>query len=390
MRKFLPFVLFLSVATTAISAQDASSGAATLKKAEVPGVGQLFAVTQVPDSNTDNRRQMLLSHGVNPLPADLLSFLQNGFNLTSLPKGLPDRPLMKSEIINAAIMELGITGVEESVPVLTQIAREQLPSACQRIVERDFEQVPIDQKDAQVALMKQVLSLNAITALGYIGDASAAQAILEQMRTQTATSFVTKGAIALGLMGNAEGLPSVVLLASDSTSDDSIAAFDTIYILTGRNYGYSVKTPLAKRRQLVAQMKEWFEKEGSSISVYRPDVLRRMNNPPKPFVDPADTSIRGLLRNSVDVTNYDARYYAREKLTRQAKDNFDELKSIVQDVNEELDVRRAAMQWLAIANPKKAKSVIRSQQDDENKTIAELARSLERDIDQARDFEKNK
>ncbi|MEO8377252.1 MAG: hypothetical protein ABI579_06245 [Candidatus Sumerlaeota bacterium] len=386
--KKLSLLLTLLVYTSGVSAQDPGPGTATLKKAVVPGVGEIFAVTQASDSKAVDRRQMLLSHGVNPLPADLINFLQNGFNTQSLPKGLPDKPVMKSEVINAAIAEIGLTGVEEAVPILTEIAQQQLPPACLRIAERDFEQVPIDKKESQLTLLRQVLSLNAITALGYIGDASAVQVVLDQVRAESATAFVTKGAIALGMMGRNDGLPGVVLLASDVNSEDSAAAFDTIYILTGRNYGYTVNTPLAKRRQLLSQMKEWFEKEGSSVPINRADVLRRINNPPKTFSDPSDGSLRGLLRRSMDFSDYDGRYAARDVLTKQSKNEFDELKAIVQDDQEELDVRRGAMQWLTIANPKKARSIIRGQQKDENKIIADLARSLENDIDQASDYDR--
>ncbi|MCC6547520.1 hypothetical protein IT570_10170 [Candidatus Sumerlaeota bacterium] len=389
MKKRLLLSTLFAACASIMHAQDApSDAAATLKKTEVPGVGQLFAVTQVPDTKAADRRQVLLSHGVNPFPADLMNFLQNGFSTASLPKGFPDKPVLKSEVLNAAIVELGLTGVTESVPILTQIAEQKLSPAALRIVERDFEQIPIDKKDSQVSLMKQVLSLNAITALGYIGDASAAPAVLEQIRAQVATSFTTKGAIALGLMGKSDGLPGVVLLASDPTSDDSITAFETIYILAGRNYGYTINTPLAKRRDLVKQMKEWFEKEGASIVVNRQDVLRRLDNPPKSFSDPGDTSIRGLLQRTVDVSNYDSRYAARESLMKEAKAYFDEMKTIAQDKNEELDVRRAAMQWLVISNPKKARSIIRAQQNDENKVIADMAQSLEREIDRAQEYEK--
>lgn len=349
-----------------------------------------WPATVMEDPDAGNRRQVLLSHGVNPYAADLIAFLNDGFRVDDLPKGLPKDPTMKTQVLNAAIVELGLTGAEEAVPILTRIARRDLPTGARAIVRRDFESLPVDTIDTQVKTVERALSLNAITALGFIGNRDAAPVILEMMRTEPATAFVTKGAISLGQMGMNDGIPAVVLLASDPASDDSVAAFETVYILTGRNYGYSIYTPMARRRELIAQLKQWLEQGGASEPIGRLDVMRRMQNPPRSEA-PLDTaSLRGLLRASVDIGDYDKRYAARETLTASAPQRFDELKLIVQDTREDLDIRRAAMQWLSISNPKKAKSIIDRQRKDENEVIAAFAVSLEKDIEDAIAYEKRK
>src|SRR5690606_14813019 len=105
------------------------------------------------------------------------------------------------------------------------------------------------------------------------------------------TAFITKGAVALGLMGSNDGLAPLVLLAREAESADSVAAFDSIFILTGRNYGYSVNTSIARRRQLIAELNQWFETEGHNFRVYPEEVERRSNSE----ID-KDTTQAGTLR----------------------------------------------------------------------------------------------
>lgn len=338
--------------------------------------------TIVPDPGARARREMLLSHGINPEPAAMLRFLENGFDPKMMERGLPDDPALKSAVVDAVLRELGLTAAPEGLPMLQRIAARNLPPGVLAIIERDFEAFPLNARDNQVSVMGSALSMNAVVGLGLIGDRAAAPVVLDAMRRERPTGFITNGAIALGQMGLNDGIPSVVLLASDPNSADSVAAFETLYVLTGRNYGYTRNTSMARRRQLVADMRQWFEQEGRSVPVYRSEVLRRMQRPLMP-ADMEPGSIRSLIRGTQDLGNYDRRYAARAELRRVSKARIDEFESIISDPLEDTDIRSGAMMWLAAADPKRARTVIRRYENDENRMVAETAKSLRADIREA-------
>lgn len=349
--------------------------------ATAPAQRPQWGTPVIDDPGGRDRRELLLSHGVNPDAASLVRFLREGFPPASVNR-LPQAPLLKSMVVDAAIAELGITAQESAVPVLIEIAERRLPPGIERIVRRDFEQSPIEIIDSEMQTMRRVLSLNAVVALGLIGDASASATILELMRTETGTAFITKGAVALGMMGSNEGLPSLVLLASRVESPDSPVAFRTIFTLTGRNYSVSENTSRARHRERAAQLLAWFEAGGKDHPVYRLDVMRRMNSAPTDEpLDPA--SLRGALRASRDITNYDRRWAARNTLREIAPYRFEELDVIARDPLEDLDIRRAAMNWLSATDPRKARRTIRRLATDENPIIAETAEVLDREIREA-------
>lgn len=334
----------------------------------------------VDDPNLDDRRELLLRHGISPEGRDLLRFLREGFRESALPNGLPRNPPLKSTVVNAAIVELGVTGHRSAVPLLIEIADKKIPSGAERIINRDFEGIPLGEIDRQVERMHQFLSLNAIVALGLIGEPDAEEVITKRMTREGTPAFITRGALALGQMGSKKGISHLVSLAKDVESPDSVEAFRNIFILTGRNYGVTTNTSLARRREMVKQLGEWYSDNIDSLTIHRADVMRRLSNPPPEL--PAELgSLRGLLRKSRDLSDFDGRIAANRQLGRTASNSFDELRSITEDEMEDLDIRRAAMQWLASADPRRARSIIRRQTRDENETIAESARYLLEDID---------
>jgi hypothetical protein len=340
----------------------------------------------VADPGQASRREMLVSHGIRPLPEDLIRFLREGFPAPAPGQqpNLPREPRRKIDVVDAAIQEMGLTAERSAVPVLLEIAARTGPGGVSSVLRRDVEDLPIEAADTQVALARRVLSLNAVVALGLIGDTSAEPAILNLMRTETGSAFVTRGAEALGLMGSSAGMASLVMLASQPDNEDSVAAFRSVFVLTGRNYGYTTNTPLARRRELISELRIWSETPEAAVPPQRADVLRRLDTPP--LATPVDpTSLRGLLRASVTLgantrEEFDTRFEARRTLDRITRERYDELRAIAEDTREELDIRRAAIRWLAVANPRKARSIVRAQKKDENPSIAEVARVVEQDI----------
>lgn len=375
----LPLLLciLIALAPAALEAQF-QQNSRELSERRVPSAVQ---------ATKQQRLEILMRHGVEEHTESLTRFLQEGFPEHATPGGLPRQPQLKTELVRMAMMTLGDRRAQEAVPVIERIAKRDIPSGVRSIIQMDFEQVPIEGRAEQTELMERLLSLDAVVVLGHIGDERAASTVLEVMRKESGTAFTVRGAVALGRMGRADGLPAVVLLASDYESDDSAEAFRTVYYLTGRNYGYNEFTSKARRRVLVQQLNEWYEKEGKEVEVRRVDVQRRTQAPPRrEAVDP--TSLRGALRESMNLQSFEARYEARAVLERIADDRFDELRAIVEDPYEDLDIRRAAMTWLGASDARRARSIVRRQRNDENTMIAEFARSFEQDLDEAIAFER--
>ncbi|MCC5875002.1 MAG: hypothetical protein JJU11_02170 [Candidatus Sumerlaeia bacterium] len=335
----------------------------------------------VPDPEIDTRREMLMRHGINPEPTDLLKFLRTGFRESALPRGLPSEPMLKSTVTNAAIVELGVTGQEAAVPLLIEIVQGKIPSGVERIAMRDFESFPIQELDAQLDRMYQMLIINAIVALGLIGDPTAEEAILDRITRESDTGFALRGSLALGQMGSNKGFPHLYRIARNvEDRNESAEAFRLFFVLTGRNYGVTPNTSIERRRQIVKELGDWYLSQGKTFQVQRSDVMRRMRNPPR--AAPIDTSsLRGILRKSRDLADFDGRLAARRHMSRVASDSFDELRSISEDTLEDLDIRRSAMFWLASGDPRGARRPLRRLRNDENQVIAETAQQLLRDID---------
>jgi hypothetical protein len=120
--------------------------------------------------------------------------------------------------------------------------------------------------------------------------------------------------------------------------------------------------------------------EGSNAPILRSEVLRRLEIGPPPRVALDPESLRGLLRASMDVSNYDARLNARDRLEELAPTQEAELRLIGEDSLEDLDIRRAALRLHAFAHPNKAKRVLRRALKDENDLISGTAKTVMEDL----------
>lgn len=323
--------------------------------------------------------ETLVSHGIATDPASLMAFLREGFDVAALPRGLPASPSLKVEVVDSAIRELAVQRSEAAVPLLIELAESRPPAAVDRIIRRDLEGLPLEYGDRAMAESVELLATNATVALGLIGDERAIPALLARLRSPLPAAPKADAAVALGMMGRGEGLEEMLALARRVESNDCVLAFATVYILTGRNYGVSINTSLARRRALVDELERWYHGGGKETPIYRSEVRRRQSAPPQATVlEP--NSLRGMLRDTFNVFDYDRRFLARQHLRDQMNSRFDELSAIVADPMEELDVRRAAMQWIVVANPNGSKSVLRRQRRDENPMIRDAADAMLEEI----------
>ncbi|MCB2155029.1 hypothetical protein KQI84_09085 [bacterium] len=331
----------------------------------------------------DQRRPVLISHGVNPKAPDLIAFLKKGFSDAAIQRGLPTEPIVKSEVANKAVEELGLTQSEAGVPILMQIAAGDLPPGVLATIRLDVEMMPVHDADILAARYSRGLRKNAVVALGLIGDPQAADTILEAMREYTDPLMISEGAVSLGLLGDSRGLLPLVV-ATRNPEDPALAmVFAHVYYLTGRNYDITSVSPIARRREAVEQLRQWYEAEGTKFVPVRAEILRRRDRGLERTDLPLET-LRGALRATRDSQNYDRRYAGRERLRNLGPGMAPQLREISMDPLEDLDIRRAAMTYYAGADPERARKDMKYlAKKDENSIIRGQAESLMEDIERA-------
>ena len=364
------------------------SAATTPARAQSPGAAQPASFEREPflvelaEKGQRERLDRLLSHHLNPTPSSLLAFLQSGFPPSTLSGKLPAQAGPRTDVYNDAIAELGFNRVAAAVPTLVEILDGRVPPGLEQVLSIDLEPLPLDRSDVVRRDMLAIVRLNALVALGYIGDPSASGSILRAMEREPGGAFVTEGAIALALLGDGNGLGALSPLTQDPRSENLPGVFEAIYVVTGRNYGLTRNTAIPRREQLIREHAQWLRGEGAVFEPSRSLVLRRrLVGPLEPELPLED--LRGALRATRDVDNFDRRYAGRERMRSLGKSAAPQLRAIVEDEMEDIDIRRAAMTFYAAAEPSEARRVLRRvERDSVDPLIREVAASLERSIEQ--------
>lgn len=292
------------------------------------------------------RHRTLLAHGINPAPAALLAFVERGFPNEAIARGLPREPAIKSNVVIAAIQELGFRRSTAAVPLLVATLDGEIPQGAANIIRRDVETLPVQIADQRYATFAMYLRYNALVALGLIGDPAAEKPIRDAMAREDADSFRVEGAIALGLLEKPGGIQALQALASGPRSDEMPGVFEAVFFLAGRNYGVTEQTSPARRRQVAKEFQDWVRGEGRNFQPTRAEILRRRSTGIV-IPDPPVTSLRGALRGTRQFTDFDRRFAARQRLQEIAPASVPELRTIAIDPLEDLDIRLAAMDWYA-------------------------------------------
>ena len=336
-----------------------------------PSVGQRGA----PSLSSQKNRELLMSLGVNPDVTSMLSLLEEGIPAAAVERGLPAVPKYRIEAVSAAIQELGITGDWRATRVLADIATEKLPLGVQRILDRDLESQPIQLYDKSKYAFTRVLTQNAVVALGLLGDPNGLPALREVLRAEHPAEVRYECAIALGLLGSNEGFLSLGTLAQSKVAVESIAAFDGIYFLTGRNYGVWRETSIARREEAVRELQAWLAMDGRNVQPIRSEVLRRrLEGPPKAMADPG--SLRALLRTTRNPVSQAERITARNAIYSRPQGISDEFRLMALDPMEDSDIRCEAARWYTMAEPEKSKAMLRRLRKDPNPMVSGTAETL--------------
>lgn len=337
---------------------------------------------QMREAGQRERSQRLLSHGVNPTPTGIVRFLEEGFASVDSGLSMPPEPRAKTDVYNSAIAEAGFRRVRSAVPVLIRLVDGDPPRGLRDIIGMDLEPFPLDRAESARRDLEGVARLNAVIALGYIGDPAAADAVYRAMQREEGRAFITEGAVALALMGDTRGIALLPSLTRDFESGILPGVYESIFHITGRNYGVTRYTALPRRQQHHEDFQQWLARERDRFDPRRSDILRRRAIG-LVIPDPPIGELRGALRASRDGRDYERRYTGRQRLRSLGPGIAPQLREIAEDEMEDVDIRRAAMAWYAASDPREARSVIRGiRRRTSDPMIREVAERLEDDIEE--------
>lgn len=353
---------------------------AAVSPAAVPAQQTEAGLIEMASRQQAERHEILLAHGIDTTPTAMMAFLREGFSADIESRGLPQAPRNKTDVVNRTVEELGFQRVSEAVPMLTAIVDNEFPTGAAAVIRRDVENLPLNDADAREVDFRTLVRLNAIVALGLIGDPSAAGAVSRAMQRETGAGFVTEGAIALGLMDDPAGLPALVTLAKSAPAEYLEGIYGAVFILTGRNYGVTSQTAPARQRTVQAELAAWSQANTATLPLGRGEILRRRAVGYTVPAAPLET-LRGALKASRDPRSYDARYAANLRLRTLVPGSVDEVRAIAEDETEDTDVRWAAMEWFAATQPREARKVLgRIADRDEVVALRDRARFLLEDV----------
>lgn len=330
-----------------------------------------------------SRRDLLLSHGINPAPADLIQFLTDGFSDQARARGFPVDPELKSEIVNLAIEELARLRDASAAPLLERYAREDVPPGVLRIVQEDIERQSVDLMDPTRRAILQFFSLNAVVAIGLIGEPSSLAVVREVTARQPASRFQIEGAIALALLGSMEGFPRLLQYTRQETGGEALEAFRAVYFITGRNYRITAQTSRRRLTETNTRLQEWWDGEGRTFTPVRDDIIRRRLSGVPSSIDADRGTLQGLLRDTRNPGSQTARVQARLRLRETAAGATTELRQLAEDPLTDNDVRIEALRWYAAYEPKEGRRLAKRLRRDENESVAQAARDLIEQMDSA-------
>ncbi|KPL09600.1 hypothetical protein AMJ85_06405 [candidate division BRC1 bacterium SM23_51] len=336
------------------------------------------------------RVERLRSHGLSPVPAVLVHFLEHGFAPSTRLADLPPVPALKSQIVIDAIVESARQRVLQAAPTLANMVRGLPSEGIRSIVRWDIEQQRASEREQFEANIMRTLRLNAIVALGLIGDTNYNYELATVLEREKDPELKIATALALATVGSRAGLSDLVREARRANRTTSVAAAHALNFITGLDYGPAADDPVTRRRAAAKRWKTWWRHYGKIFRPERDQVLARRLTPP---IQPNPRDPR-TVRDLADRIAYpeDPRwtvdaYDARERLRLMGPAALEGLERIIADKSENLRIRREAIilysrmattaysgQSPATGQPRRAYRAIRRLRWDRNPEIREVAR----------------
>ena len=339
--------------------------------------------------------ESLTRHGVNLQPAGLAAFLENGWKAAKPPATLPDAPPEKTSLFIDTWTLLAqrrdeVRNLPDARNQLSQLslryATANFPPGVLRMLDEDFAAAADPKTAAQARSGRmEFLQYNGMVALSLFGEPSSATLAAARSVYAAETRPVVRVPYAqtLVMLGDLSALDDLVAEAGKGNRESSVAAARSLSILLGRAFNLNVNMAVAPRAEAGREIVSWWKNEGSKarqagqLRVDREAVIERIFYQP-PARRLSLRTVRDMLRASsdkLDVTDQRGSRTAMSKLQAAGKVLLEELRPIVANPREDLDVRSEAILWyLRLEDEGKARRQIKKLAKDPNPEIVDLAR----------------
>lgn len=288
----------------------------------------------------------LRAHGLAASPAALVRFLEDGFAPATDMAGLPAEPALKSQLLLDAIVECARLQVVDASPILGRLMRGTLSEGIRTVLEWDVSQQRPSERRAFRERVLRRLRINAIVALGLIGDPERVYELNVVFEREKEPAFKMPAALALATMGSPVGLPYLVREVRRANRTTSVEAAAALKLITGIDYGPDPDAPVMRRREAARQWKAWWKSEGQTFRPRRDRVLARRVAPkvrPNPRVPATPRDLVDCMAYPEDRRWTIDGYIAYGRLRSTGAAAFEGLEQIIADKNENLRIRRQAI-----------------------------------------------
>jgi hypothetical protein len=317
--------------------------------------------------------ELLQLAGVGASAETLLNLLEKG------PAAAIPREVEGGQLAVEAMARLAELKHRPAVPTLSRVATGKMPAGVVALIQRDMTQIsPRSRVQAEDNGVK-ILRINAVTALGWIGDPRGLESIRSAINAEPNTVIRLQMAQSLALLGDSGGMDFVAQVISKGSNRREVAAAASVYkVVTGSDFGISEQTPIRLRKSRATQ----YARHWASIrETFRPDrdavIQRRKQVGNVPRYTPRSTAdYLKLAADYLDIDDSRGARSAREYLAQAGSSLNAELQRIAADPLEDLDVRMEALNWLFQNQRERAYPFLRSLRRDENPEVADKAQSL--------------
>lgn len=338
-------------------------------KAPAQGVNEPKRAVQV---------EYLENHMVPPTPEGMLRFMNNGFPPDVNWGAMPEFPASKTDVYLYALQELGRRRHQPAFDTVSALARGETNPGLDRIIVRDMGAYRERERRQREAVLRGAVRYNAIVALGLLGDERAVPMLNDMFGQISDDRWRIQIALALATLGDGSQVGYLVELVKRKNQEESVAAHETLRLITGKDWGYERTTSVMMRDKLANDVALWWLGAASSFQPEPQEIIRRRYFEPDTRW-PLPVSLRDMLRSASRFPDPEKRFhadYARGVLDRMGASRVNEIREVAMDEWEDVMVRREAMRRVADIEKKDSKAMLKKLRKDKNPEVAEMAKSL--------------
>ncbi len=320
--------------------------------------------------------ERLRIHGIDSGSQSISQFLANGFPVDVDYAQMPEAPAEKCQLLIDAMQIAGVQRYAEVFDSLEALARKTVSPGIEGMIQHDLLLATPAERSKRREQILQFLQYNAAVALSIIGDTRALPVMQTLFRAEEDPTVKSQYALGMACLGNGSGIEHLLSEIDKANQQSSVASAQSLYYITGIDYGLRATSPVKLREKLAADYRSWWSENGEALEIDPQAIIRRRLAPlvaPRLSMD----KVRDLVALSTNYTDFDDRLGSRtaEKRLEDLGDSAaDELKHIASDPMEDLVVRSAALRRYVVLKKGDSKNALKKLQKDENPEIAAMAK----------------